>query len=321
MNIHAALLRTDITNLGDENLSQWLIDSYCGTEPVQAPGYFEYVEDQWLSAMISANLDQFDKGHIDTLQTAISVALKHFGALTPQGGTCGGLFGLVSLACALKDSSALPVIAGVLQKWFPPTGLPTRPIVVRDEILALRDLLDLSYVLLVEKIEALNIQRRDVSIKPKQLEHFRALCCWSYLFMRTPRHDRDLVPALAPIYFFALTHHFCFSNLRDGDGVFNMILKAGRKLRGDSFPEIYRISSSRFPGAWYAYDIDSIMERHDPFVALLVGHGQPGIAKPVILRVDDPMAASLSATSGARGLAEDGEAVRDCLDRELLAAA
>jgi hypothetical protein len=315
---HAALYRVDILELGVAGFTEWLIDSFAGPEPVQRPGRFQYAEDIWFCDAVALVAREFQDDVLNIARPAVRDAIASFSKSHLHEGTYVGLYVLASVAESFAAKGVMPMVAHVLQRWLPPRATAFRPPKGRDDVVALRELLECAYRDLTARVES-GGPPHNKPIEPRHLSSLREISRWSNETLGSPRQSRALTPAMAPMYYLAIAHHVVFNKLHDGLGRFDVALSAGPYRNGDPNEELYEFPSAYFPNERFPYDIDTILRDRKTFTAFLNGVPFVPDSYQRLLNTSDPFAGIFSsATHAARVSNEDPDEVHDGIMQEML---
>jgi hypothetical protein len=261
-----ALFANHILALGREGFADWLLRSFGGANPTPAPGWFHYDYDMLFSEAFTIVVNEFEDDVIRVASAAVEKAIADF---RPERGTYVGLYVLSALAEELRSFNIVPKVANIVGTWLPHDSIDaTRP-KTRDDVVSLRETLECVYRLLLITLH--NFQADDEVLTPvnaDELKNFALMCSWADYVLRHQHNLRALLPARAPIYFFALTQATVFDKTKITDPYDYRMLN-GAYVNGDLFKDLYEFSSQKSPDYKFPYNVDKIIDEKEAFVDLL----------------------------------------------------
>lgn len=288
-----ALFANHILTLGKDGFAGWLLRSFGGKEPTNEPGWFHYDDAMLFNEAFALVVDEFEDDVLSVAEASVEEVLA---TLNHEQVGYVGLYIVTALAEQLKIFSSVEKLSIILDQRVPRGNQRGSPPGTRDDAVALRETLECVYrLLLIPIYDFYGSGISPSSITPDHLKEFCNLCSWSDFILRHRHNDRVLLPARAPIYFFALTHANLFQKTEQPDP-YDIRLWGGSFVRGDQFEDLFEFSSRRSPDDKFPYNIDRILDERSNFIRALTRGPDAGRG---IVAYDDPFDATVSATRGS----------------------
>ncbi len=250
-----AMFANHVLKLGEKGFSDWLVRSFGTLDPKPVPGYFNDNSGLIFSESFALVFEELYKRVTEIAAKAVRDAINRFKS---DSGSYVGLYVLTRLAESLHLTSSVERIGQILSSWIKEFE-SSKPPVTRDDIIALREILECIYRLLLKRIA----RQREVYDFNDQgfefLEEFFFIASWADCVVRASPSQRSIVPSLAPAYFLAVAHSAFTAKPEWGESYILKLLGGG-KVQGEKFQELYEFSSEHLRGEKFPYNVDRIVD-------------------------------------------------------------